>query len=106
MKFLGDLRKVDENKYLVGLIHNMPFDPVQGFGKTQEELEQIGVLVDDVPEPQIPEGKQIAGLFVNPTTKEVWYEYEDRPLDPEERLQILEQQQSVLFFDLINAEVI
>ena len=106
MKFLGDLVKVAEGKYRVGLIHNMPFDPVQGFGKTQEELEQIGVLVDDVPEPQIPEGKQIAGLFVNPTTKEVWYEYEDRPLDPEERLQILEQQQSVLFFDLINAEVI
>jgi len=106
MKFLGDLVQIEENKYQVGLIHNMPFDPVHGFGKTQEELEQIGVLVDDVPEPQIPEGKQIAGLFVNPTTKEVWYEYVDKPLDPEERLQILEQQNAELLLELLNAGVL
>jgi len=106
MKFLGDLKKVEENKYRVGLIHNMPFDPVQGFGKSAEELEQMGVLVDDVPEPQIPEGKQISGLFVNPATKEVWYEYEDKPLDPEERLQILEQINAQLLVELLEQEVL
>lgn len=106
MKFLGDLQKVEGNKYRVGLVHNMPFDPEHGFHKSIEELEQMGVLVEDVPEPYIPEGKQIAGLFVNPVTKEVWYEYEDKPLNPEERLRILEQINAQLLIELLEQEVL
>lgn len=87
MKLLGDLRQVTETKAKVGLVHNMPFDEVNGLHKTQEELEQIGILVDEIPEPQIPTGQQVSGMFVNPETKEVWYEYEDVPLTPEQQMQ-------------------
>jgi len=59
MKFLGDLVKVAEGKYRVGLIHNMPFDPVHGLGKSEEELRQIWYLLPrvftffNVPHPQL-----------------------------------------------------
>jgi len=90
MKFLGDLVKVAEGKYRVGLIHNMPFDPVHGLGKSEEELRQIGVLVEDLPQPEIREGK-IAVLYCNPATNTVYYEYEDGPLTEQERIVMLEQ---------------
>ncbi len=86
MKFLADLVKVAEGKYRVGLIHNMPFDPVHGLRKSEEELRQIGVLVEDLPQPEIKEGK-IAVLYCNPATQEVWYEYEDEPITPEKVMQ-------------------
>ena len=39
--------------------HYMPFDPVYGLGKTQEELLETGYLVEAVPEyaGEVPEGK-------------------------------------------------
>lgn len=33
----------------------------------------------------------MAVLYINPTTKEMWYEYADRPLTLEERIQQLER---------------
>ncbi|WDU84192.1 hypothetical protein [Caloramator sp. Dgby_cultured_2] len=87
MKFLGDLIQIDANKYRVGFIHNFPFHPQHGLGKTQEELEQEGILIEELPEPQQIEGK-IAVLYCNPVTKDVWYEYEDRPLTKEEQLEL------------------
>lgn len=65
------------------LIHNMPFDSVNGLGKTQSELEQMGVLVDNVPEPQIDPGKA-AVMFINPDTKEISYDYRDIPKTQEQ----------------------
>lgn len=76
MIFLGNLEKVTETKYRVGLTHHMPFHPKHGFGKTAEELEQEGILVDSIPEEQKVEGKS-AIRYVNPSTKEIYYEYED-----------------------------
>lgn len=87
MKFIGDLEKVTDIKYKIGFIHNMPFDDEHGLGKTQAELESIGILVEEVPEPQIAENQRVAGHFINPTTKEIWYEYEDIPPTTEEILQ-------------------
>ncbi len=39
--------------------HYLPFDPVYGLGKTQEELLETGYLVEAVPEyaGEVPEGK-------------------------------------------------
>ena len=39
--------------------HYMPFDPVYGLGKTEEELKKTGYLVESVPEyaGEVPEGK-------------------------------------------------
>ena len=55
-----------------------PFDQKHGLGKTKEQLEQEGLLVDSIPEPEQQEGK-IAILYVNPETKELYYQYEDIP---------------------------
>ncbi len=43
----------------VTFTHYLPFDPVYGLGKTQEELLETGYLVEAVPEyaGEIPEGK-------------------------------------------------
>lgn len=76
--------QIDETKK-VTLIHHMPFDEKQGFGKTKEELEQTGALVESIPEPYDFQDK-FAVLYCNPETKELWYEYEDLPLTIEEQL--------------------
>lgn len=64
----------------------MPFDDKNGLGKTKEELEREGILVDSVPKPEQIKGKADI-LYCNPKTKELWYEYEDIPKTPEEELQ-------------------
>lgn len=66
--------------------HFMPFDEEYGLDKTKKELEQEGVLVEEIPEPEEKEGKN-AILHCNPGTKELWYEYEDIPKTPEEEQQ-------------------
>jgi hypothetical protein len=81
--------KVDESSKNVTFIHYQPFDSVHGLGKTQEHLEQEGYLVDSIPEPQEVEGK-IPVLKFDGTN--LYYEYVDRPLTPEEKLQLLEQE--------------
>lgn len=80
---------VDNNKRVV-YEHHKPFDLVAGLGKTQEELEKEGVLVDSIPESE-NNGKTPI-LHCNPKTKELWYEYEEIPLTPEEELELLKQQ--------------
>lgn len=77
--YLGDL--TGDVECIVGFVHHKPFDPVEGFQKTREELEQTGVLVDALPELEIPEGKQPT-LYYNRETKELWYEYSDPPVEP------------------------
>ena len=67
-------------------IHHMPFHEQYGLGKTKEELEKEGILVDSIPEPEQIEGKS-AVLYCNPTKTELWYEYEDIPKTPEEEQQ-------------------
>lgn len=43
----------------VTFTHYLPFDPVYGLGKTEEELKKTGYLVESVPEyaGEVPEGK-------------------------------------------------
>jgi hypothetical protein len=62
----------------------------------EEILSQFpnGLFIESVPEPNPPEGQQEAGLFINPQTNELWYEYEDippTPISPEEKIAQLEQ---------------
>ncbi|PIC05481.1 hypothetical protein CS060_04175 [Anoxybacillus flavithermus] len=84
MKFIGDFTQ-DEKGLRVGFIHCIPFDEEHGLGKTEEELRQIGALVEDIPEPEQVEGKTPV-MYYNPQTNSVYYEYIDRPLTPEEEL--------------------
>lgn len=83
MIFLGQLSKITDVKYSIGFIHYMPFDSVNGLGKTQAQLEQEGILIDSIPEPQILEGKSPI-MYVNPMRKEIFYEYIDIPKTKEE----------------------
>ncbi|OQB15701.1 MAG: hypothetical protein BWY15_00414 [Firmicutes bacterium ADurb.Bin193] len=87
MIFLSDFTPISETKVRFKSIHYMPFDEIEGLNKTQEELEAEGILVESLPDINAPEGQRICGRFVNPQTKEVWYEYEPLPLTKEEQLQ-------------------
>lgn len=79
MIFLGDLEKVNDDKYLVRFIHYMPFHTMHGMKDehgnlmTQEQLEEKGFLVEELPEPIFSPDKPI-GMFINPKTKEIYYE--------------------------------
>ncbi|OPJ58426.1 hypothetical protein [Clostridium oryzae] len=76
MIFIGNFIKNNDTEWEVGYIHNMPFDPVNGLGKTEEELNQSGAIVESVPTAMVQEGK-IAVLVYNPQTKELSYKYID-----------------------------
>ncbi len=54
MKFIT----YNEN-FEIQLIHNMPFDEINGLGKTEEELLQMGALVDSIPVVEVPNDKNI-----------------------------------------------
>ena len=94
MIYLGNLTKITDTKYSIGLTHYVPFDSVNGMNKTPEELKLEGILVDNIPEPKRIEGKSSA-MYINPTNKEIFYEYVDIPKTQEnlmqERMRSLEQ---------------
>jgi hypothetical protein len=80
----------------------MPFDDINGLGKTEEELLQIGYLVDEVPEPEQIEGKS-SMMFYTPE-RGFWFEYIDIPKTPEqlqaEKIDQLENQTAEYMVDL------
>lgn len=82
MIYLGNLKQINEEKTLVNFIHYKPFHEKHGLGKTREELQQEGILVDSIPELVEIDG-QSASLYCNLITKELWYEYEDVPKSEE-----------------------
>lgn len=59
----------------VMLIHYMPFDAVDGLHKTEAELLQEGVLVEEIPEAEERAG-QIALPYYT-AERGFYYEYED-----------------------------
>lgn len=86
MIFLGNLKKINDSKIAIGFIHYFPFDKNHGLGKTKEELEQEGILIENFPEPEQIEGKH-ATMYWNPIDKNVFYEYKDIPKSKEENLE-------------------
>lgn len=74
-------------------IHHMPFDTRYGLGKTEEELQQEGLLVEELPQAEEMPGKH-AVLKYNGT--EIYYEYEDVPLTETERIAQLEAENESL----------
>ena len=70
---------------IVNFVHYQPFDIKNGLGKTEDELLEEGILVESLPEtPPTMTGKSVV-LKVNPLR----WEYIDRPLTREEKLQQL-----------------
>lgn len=88
-------QKETDTKYRFTGAHFFPFDAVYGLGKTQAELEAEGAIFVDAIITQEDNGKN-AQLFINPQTKEQWYEYSDRPPTPDERIAQLEAEKVVL----------
>lgn len=87
--------KETETKARVFLIYNV--EPPQELLDTKEYIE-----VPVVPTPTRKEGKS-AVLYCNPETKELWYEYVNRPLTSEELLnkKIQEQEQAIAELTLL-----
>lgn len=86
MIFLGNLTPITSTKSQVGFVHNMPFDTDNGMGMTQAQLEAIGILVETIPTEQPPAGQIVSGLFIDPTTKNVTYEYATPPKKQEQQM--------------------
>jgi hypothetical protein len=87
--------KYDSNN-TVTYIHTKPFDQNEGLGKTKQELENEGLLVSSIPNPDLTDNTKMPILKVNPTNNTLYYEYVDRPLTPEEKLQLIEQENEEL----------
>lgn len=75
--------EIDSNKQ-INYMHNIPFDSVNGLGKTEEELLEKGFLIESMPAPERIVGKS-ALAYYNEETNEVWYEYADIPKSDEEK---------------------
>lgn len=81
MIFINDLKKITDDRYSIGFTHFMPFDEQYGLHKTEEELKQIGALVEQPIMPEIPQGKT-AVMYYNPINNIAFYELEDIPPQP------------------------
>lgn len=83
----------------VTFIHSMPFDPVNGLHKSEEELLKTGLLVDQITE-ATPQPGKTAQTYINPTTKEMWVEYTEIPAEPVSDVgalkELVEQQKAAL----------
>ncbi|WP_144700219.1 hypothetical protein [Fictibacillus phosphorivorans] len=84
--------KLDELNH-IQLIHHMPFDEKYGLGKTKTELESEGIFVDSIPTPDTSNPKMIPELKYNGSA--LYYEYIERPLTPEDKIQQLESELAI-----------
>lgn len=75
---------------IVTMLHRCPLDAKNGLGKTKEELEKEGFFYNgDEPKPEMIIGR-IPVLKYNPDKKELYYEYQVRPVSVEERINAME----------------
>ncbi len=82
-------KKETDIKFFVSGVHYQPFDNANGLGKTKETLEAEGcIFVEKLLEPTI-NNNSIFKLYINPLTKEQWYEYSDIP---KTEIELLKQQ--------------
>lgn len=79
--------KETDTRGRITLIHNQPYHEKHGLS---EERIKEGIEVDSVPKSDNKEGKK-AVVYINPQTKEIWYEYEDKKLSEEDRISELEK---------------
>lgn len=96
MIFLGDLQLVENDIYRVGVIHYRPFDSELGYNLTVEELEQKGILVEELPIAE--SNRKNYSTFVNKLTKEITYEYSNE-LSIDDKIDILEKENADLLLD-------
>ena len=86
MIYLGNLTLKTGTQYKVGLTaYKVDSNGKSSYGG-QYDLSK-GVLVDSLPQPNIPDGKVVGTTLVDTATKTVSYEYVDKPIDKNEQLQ-------------------
>lgn len=95
--------RVNKETNMVTFIHKMPFDPINGLGKTKNELLKTGYFVSDFPEPAIKVGKR-AIPYYDYEKKEVTYEYQNLPLSDKERLNMMEDAMNEMILNNISKE--
>ncbi|WP_404427319.1 hypothetical protein LG296_01745 [Ureibacillus chungkukjangi] len=83
--------------------HYKPFDKVYGLGQTKEELEQKGILVDNIPTPDTTDSTKDAVLKIALQDKTFYYEYIDRPLSIEEVVQQLKTENANLRLEMAQS---
>ncbi|MFI8715717.1 hypothetical protein [Brevibacillus brevis] len=82
----------------VVFIHSAPFDPINGLQKSEEELLKTGTFVEEILAASSQPGKD-ALLYIDPTTKKLWYEYVVIPVErttDNELKAVVEQQKAAL----------
>jgi len=105
--FLGNLTNIEGTKNRVGLIHNMPLDPINGIKHEDgalfsvEELNKIGALVDSIPEPIIPNGQQVSAMYVDTATLAITYDYLPIPQSDADKLAELQSQNAQMLLALV-----
>lgn len=70
----------DQSRAMVYQIHFQP-DLLTEYEK------ENSILVEDIPVLEPQEGKDSV-LYINLESKEIWYEFKDRPITPEEQLKL------------------
>lgn len=95
--------KVDKKTNIITFVHRMPFDPINGLGKTRDELLKTGYFVSNFPEPAMKLGKR-AIPYYDYEKKEVTYEYTNIPLSEKERLDLLESAMNDMILASISKE--
>lgn len=81
--------RVDEKTSAVTFLHRKPFDPINGLGKTRDELLKTGFFVENFPDPIATPGKR-ATAYYDHETKKVYYEYITQPFSNKDRLDMIE----------------
>lgn len=87
------VRVDSDNK--VQAISFFPFDETMGLGKTEEELLEIGKLVDSIPEIKNREGQYGYHVY-DEETNSVIVKYAERELNSEEKIKLLEEENEQL----------
>ena len=95
MKYLYLKEIISETDVIVRGIHSKPFDEVDGYGKTEEELNEDGYLVEIIPQPNPLLGTRSV-LHINPINNETWYTYEAIELPRELEIEQLKSQQALM----------
>lgn len=91
----------DENRVI--FIHYQPFDPINGLGKSEDELKESGYLVEDILEEEPIEGK-LQSLYYDPSTEKMWIEYYDAPLTEEQKVDIMNEKLELIMMNQLESE--
>lgn len=99
MIFLGDLYEIESNIFGIGLQHYR----IEDLGKTKEELETEGILVEELPLKKEMEG-YYSQLRYNKDTKTVYWEYFKQDMVEQPKTEELLEENEKLKKELLDTQ--